>query len=101
MLRQCLTITTTIKPVNRPCETERAPGLSGAPFLRPNPDSTKKKGEAILLPPSGAAGLFDVNQFTLIAICRGLASSALGTCTSSMPSRYVALISLLLTVCGR
>ena len=33
--------------------------------------------------------LFDgsaMNQFKLIAICLGLASSALGTCTSSMPS---------------
>jgi hypothetical protein len=27
-----------------------------------------------------------MNQFKLIAICLGLASSALGTCTSSMPS---------------
>ena len=33
--------------------------------------------------------LFDgsaMNQFKLIAICLGLASSALGTCTSSIPS---------------
>jgi hypothetical protein len=59
----------------------------------------KEKGEAFLLPLlSGAVGL---NYFTLIAICFGLASSALGTCISRMPSRYVALIPSCLTVCGR
>jgi hypothetical protein len=47
-------------------------------------EKTGRKGLAF--PPEY---LFDgsaMNQFKLIAICLGLASSALGTCTSSMPS---------------
>jgi hypothetical protein len=46
----------------------------------------KTREEALGFPPEF---LFDgsaMNQFKLIAICLGLASSALGTCTSSIPS---------------
>jgi hypothetical protein len=45
------------------------------------------KGEALGFPPELLFDGFAMNQFTLIAICLGLASSALGTCTSSIPSR--------------
>ena len=45
------------------------------------------KGEALGFPPWLLLGTLAMNQFWLIAICLGLASSALGTCTSSIPSR--------------
>ena len=45
------------------------------------------KGEALGFPPLVAVWPFAMNQFRLIAICLGLASSALGTFTSSIPSR--------------
>ena len=46
----------------------------------------ENREEALGFPPEF---LFDgsaMSQFKLIAICLGLASSALGTCTSSIPS---------------
>src|SRR6266498_2718953 len=42
------------------------------------------KGESQALPPWLLFDGFVMNQFRLIAICLGLASSALGTCTSSI-----------------
>jgi hypothetical protein len=48
---------------------------------------TRNQGGKRLASPRVAVWPFAMNQFTLIAICLGLASSALGTCTSSIPSR--------------
>ena len=63
-------------------------GVTRKPPISPETDEARPDGQggsAWLSPPEF---LFDgaMNQFKLIAICLGLASSALGTCTSSIPS---------------
>jgi hypothetical protein len=47
---------------------------------------TRKQGGSAWLSPLSVCDGSAMNQFKLIAICLGLASSALGTCTSSTPS---------------
>ena len=46
----------------------------------------ENREEALGFPPEFPFDGSAMNQFKLIAICLGLASSALGTCTSSIPS---------------
>ena len=81
-----------------PSETSSENGWSGAvaqaDLVQYQPWRTLVKklpgqyqGESLWLSPFVLFDGFAMHQFTLIAICLGLASSALGTCTSSIPSR--------------
>jgi hypothetical protein len=89
-------------------ESERLSALPADPHLETLPFPSFRRLGVVAKNKRGSVfaspfemGPFEPNYFTLIAICFGLASSALGTCISRMPSRYVALIPSCFTVCGR
>jgi hypothetical protein len=74
------------KPRQRSCRGVHSEHYVFDTKLRAFGGVTRKQGGSAWLPPEFLFDGFAMNQFKLIAICLGLASSALGTCTSSMPS---------------